>query len=128
MYPDNLRYTKEHEWVAASGATGTVGVTYFAQKELGDVVFVELPEVGRKIKVGDEFGTVESVKAVSEIYSPVSGEITEVNTALVDHPEIINEDPYGRGWILRVRLAEPSEVASLMDAAAYQSFIAGKGH
>jgi len=128
MYPDNLRYTKEHEWVAAAGATGTVGVTYFAQKELGDVVFVELPEVGRKIKVGDEFGTVESVKAVSEIYSPVSGEITEVNTALVDHPEIINEDPYGRGWILRVRLAEPSEVASLMDAAAYQSFIAGKGH
>jgi len=128
MYPDNLRYTKEHEWVSVKETTGTIGVTHFAQKELGDVVFVELPEVGRKIKSGDEFGTIESVKAVSEVYAPVSGEVLEVNKSLVDHPEIVNEDPYGRGWILKVRLDSPGEVASLMDAAAYQTFIAGQGH
>ena len=128
MYPDNLRYTKEHEWVAVKETTGTIGVTHFAQKELGDVVFVELPEVGRKIKSGDEFGTIESVKAVSEVYAPVSGEVIEVNKALVDHPEVVNEDPYGRGWILKLRLDSPGEIASLMDAAAYQTFIAGQGH
>lgn len=128
MYPDNLRYTKEHEWVLVKETTGTIGVTHFAQKELGDVVFVELPEVGRKIKAGEEFGTIESVKAVSEIYAPVSGEVIEVNKALVDHPEIVNEDPYGRGWILKVRLSSAAEVSSLMDAAAYQTFIAGQGH
>ncbi|HZE89431.1 MAG TPA: glycine cleavage system protein GcvH [Verrucomicrobiae bacterium] len=128
MYPDNLRYTKDHEWVSVKDATGTVGVTHFAQKELGDVVFVELPEVGKKLKAGDEFGTIESVKAVSEVYAPVAGEVVEVNGALVDHPEIVNEDPYGRGWILKVRLDSPAEAASLMDAAAYQAFLAGQKH
>jgi len=128
MYPDNLRYTKDHEWVSLKETTGTIGVTHFAQKELGDVVFVELPEVGRKIKAGEEFGTIESVKAVSEVYAPVTGEVVEVNKALVDHPEIVNEDPYGRGWILKVRLTAPAEVSSLMDAAAYQTFLAGQGH
>jgi glycine cleavage system H protein len=128
MYPDNLRYTKDHEWVSVKETTGTIGVTHFAQKELGDVVFVELPEVGRKLKAGDEFGTIESVKAVSEVYAPVTGEVVEVNKALVDHPEIVNEDPYGRGWILKVKLSEPAEASSLMDAAAYQTFLTGQGH
>jgi glycine cleavage system H protein len=128
MYPDNLRYTKDHEWISVKETTGTIGVTHFAQKELGDVVFVELPEVGRKLKAGDEFGTIESVKAVSEVYAPVTGEVVEVNKALVDHPEIVNEDPYGRGWILKVKLSAPAEASSLMDAAAYQTFLAGQGH
>ncbi|MBI3449800.1 MAG: glycine cleavage system protein GcvH [Acidobacteria bacterium] len=128
MYPDNLRYTKDHEWVSVKEATGTIGVTHFAQKELGDVVFVELPEVGKKLKTGDEFGTIESVKAVSEVYAPVTGEVVEVNGALVDHPEIVNEDPYGRGWILKVRMDSPSEAAALMDARGYQAFLAGQKH
>ena len=128
MYPDNLRYTKEHEWVSLSGSEGTIGVTFFAQKELGDVVFVELPDVGRKVKAGEEFGTIESVKAVSEVYAPVTGEVIAVNKDLVDHPEIINQDPYSRGWILKVRLDDPAEASSLMDAAGYRTFVADKGH
>ena len=123
MYPENLRYTKEHEWVEASGTEVRVGVTFFAQKELGDIVFIELPDVGRALKAGEEFGTVESVKAVSELTSPVSGEVTAVNTELEDHPEIVNEDPYDKGWMLKLRLSEPSELESLMDAAAYQKHI-----
>lgn len=128
MYPDNLRYTKDHEWVSVSGSEGTIGVTFFAQKELGDVVFVELPEVGRKLKAGEELGTIESVKAVSEVYCPVSAEVIAVNADLNDHPEIVNQDPYGRGWILKVKLADPAEAGSLMDAAAYKTFVADKGH
>jgi glycine cleavage system H protein len=128
MYPDNLRYTKDHEWVSVSGSEGTIGVTFFAQKELGDVVFVELPDVGRTLKAGEEIGTIESVKAVSEIYSPVTGEVVAVNGDLNDHPEIINQDPYVKGWILKVKLADTGEAGSLMDAAAYQTFVAGKGH
>ena len=128
MYPENLRYTKDHEWVSASGSEGTVGVTFFAQKELGDIVFVEFPDVGRKVKVGEQFGTIESVKAVSECYAPVTGEVIAVNNDLTDHPEIVNQDPYGRGWILKVRLSDPKEVAALMDAATYQTFIADKAH
>ena len=123
MYPDNLRYTKEHEWVAVTAEDAIVGVTDFAQKELGEVVFVELPEVGRTLGAGDEFGTVESVKAVSEIYAPVACEILEVNKALEDHPEIINEDPYGRGWLLKIKIINPTELESLMDAAAYQASV-----
>lgn len=128
MYPENLRYTKEHEWVSVSGQTGTVGVTFFAQKELGDVVYVELPDVGKKVKAGEEFGTIESVKAVSEIYAPANGEVLEVNKELIDHPEIVNEDPYGRGWIMKIRLDDPAEVPALLDSAAYQKHIAGQGH
>lgn len=123
MYPDNLRYTKEHEWVDLSGSDGKIGVTFFAQKELGDIVFVDLPEVGRKLKTGEEFGTVESVKAVSELYSPLSGEVIEVNQELADHPEFINEDPYSRGWLVKIRLGDASETESLLDAAAYEKFI-----
>jgi glycine cleavage system H protein len=128
MYPDNLRYTKDHEWIEVKGDTGTVGVTDFAQKELGDVVFVELPEVGRRLKQGEEFGTIESVKAVSEIYSPVSGEVIEANVALKDHPELVNQEPYGKGWILRIRLADAKEPSALMDAAAYGGYVGQGGH
>ena len=123
MYPENLHYTKEHEWVAVTAEKAIVGLTDFAQKELGDVVFVELPEVGRNLGAGDEFGTVESVKAVSEIYAPVACEILEVNKNLEDHPEIINEDPYGRGWLLKIKIQNPAELESLMDAAAYQASV-----
>jgi glycine cleavage system H protein len=123
MYPENLRYTKEHEWIEVSGAEVKVGVTFFAQKELGDIVFIELPEVGRKLKAGEEFGTIESVKAVTELYSPLSGEVTAVNSDLSDRPEMVNEDPYSKGWILKLSLGDPSEVEALMDAAAYQQLL-----
>ncbi|MFQ5701397.1 MAG: glycine cleavage system protein GcvH [Acidobacteriota bacterium] len=128
MYPDNLRYTKDHEWIEASGETPAVGVTHFAQKELGDVVFVELPEVGRKLSKGEEFGSIESVKAVSEIYSPVSGEVIAINESLRDHPEQVNEQPYGSGWIMKMRLSDPQELASLMDSRAYREHLGKSGH
>lgn len=124
MYPTDYRYTKQHEWVKAQGEVATVGITDYAQQELGDVVFVEMPKVGAKLKAGSSFGTVESVKAVSEIYSPVSGEVTETNAALVNEPEKINKDPHSSAWLIKVKLADPKEVSSLMDAAAYQAYIA----
>jgi glycine cleavage system H protein len=126
MYPKDYRYTKEHEWIKADGATGTIGITDYAQHELGDVVFVELPKVGAQLKAGQSLGTVESVKAVSEIFTPVSGEVTETNPALVDAPEKINADPHGSAWLIKIRLADPKEPASLMDAAAYEAYIAEK--
>ena len=126
MYPKDYRYTKEHEWISADGASGTIGITDYAQHELGDVVFVELPKVGTKLKAGQSLGTVESVKAVSEIFTPVSGEVTETNPALVDAPEKINSDPHGSAWLIKIRLADPKEAASLMDAAAYEGYIAEK--
>jgi len=126
MYPKDFRYTKEHEWVKAEGTTGTIGITDYAQHELGDVVFVELPKVGTQLKAGQSLGTVESVKAVSEIFTPVSGEVTETNPALVDAPEKINSDPHGSAWLIKIRLADPKEPASLMDAAAYEAYIAEK--
>ena len=126
MYPKDYRYTKEHEWIKAEGATGTIGITDYAQNELGDVVFVELPKVGAKLKAGQSLGTVESVKAVSEIFTPVSGEVIETNAALVDAPEKINSDPHGSAWLIKIRLADPKDVASLMDSAAYETYVAGK--
>lgn len=123
MYPSNFRYTKQHEWVDVKGDTGTVGITDYAQHELGDVVFVEMPKVGTKVTAGNSFGTVESVKAVSEIYSPVSGEVVEINTSLGDAPETINKDPHGAAWLIKVKLSKPGEAAGLMDAAAYQAFL-----
>ena len=126
MVPKDCRYTKEHEWVKVEGATGTVGITDFAQHELGDVVFVELPKAGAKFEAGQSFGTVESVKAVSEIYAPVSGEVTEANTSLANEPEKINQDPHGAAWLIKVKLANPSELNSLMEAAAYDAYIAEK--
>jgi glycine cleavage system H protein len=126
MYPNDYRYTKDHEWIKLDGAVGTIGITDYAQAELGDVVFVELPKPGTQVKAGQSFGTVESVKAVSEIFSPVSGEVVETNAALADSPEKINQDPHGAAWLVKVRLADLKEVSGLMDAAAYQAYIAEK--
>jgi glycine cleavage system H protein len=124
MYPTDYRYTKQHEWVKVQGDVATIGISDYAQQELGDVVFVEMPKVGAKLKAGSSFGTVESVKAVSEIYSPVSGEVTETNAALVNEPEKINKDPHNSAWLIKLKLADPKEVSSLMDAAGYQAYTA----
>jgi glycine cleavage system H protein len=126
MYPSEYRYTKDHEWIKAEGSNGTIGITDYAQQQLGDVVFVELPKVGAKLKSGVTFGSVESVKAVSDIYSPISGEVVEINSALVDSPEKINSDPHGAAWLVKVRLDNPQEAPSLMDVVAYQAYIAEK--
>jgi glycine cleavage system H protein len=126
MYPSDYRYTKDHEWIKADGATGTIGITEYAQKELGDVVFVELPKVGAALKAGAMFGTIESVKAVSEIYSPITGAVTEINTTLADSPEQINTDPHGAAWLVKVKLDNPLEISGLMDAVAYEAYIAEK--
>jgi glycine cleavage system H protein len=126
MVPSDRRYTKEHEWVRIAGDVGTVGITDYAQHELGDVVFVEMPKPGTKLKAGDRLGTVESVKAVSDIFSPVSGEVTEVNESLADAPEAINKDPHGKAWLVKLRLSSPEEASALMDAAAYDAYIAEK--
>ena len=123
MYPDDLRYTREHEWIAVHGAVATVGITHYAQSELGDIVYVELPAAGSAVVAGEEFGTVESVKAVSEIYAPASGEVIEVNAALQSAPETINKDPYGDGWLIKIRLADAAEPGGLMSAAEYRKFI-----
>jgi glycine cleavage system H protein len=125
-YPTKYRYTKQHEWVDVNGDTATVGITDYAQEQLGDVVFVELPKVGTQVATGKSFGNVESVKAVSEIYAPVSGEILDANPELHDTPEKINSDPYGAAWLVKVRLANPTELKDLMDAAAYEAFIASE--
>src|SRR5947207_7885967 len=112
MYPENFRYTKEHEWVRADGDTGTIGITDHAQQELGDIVYVDLPKVGTRIEAGKSFGSVESVKAVSDIYSPVTGEVTAVNESLADAPEKLNADPHGAAWLVKIRLAAPAEIQS----------------
>jgi glycine cleavage system H protein len=126
-YPTKYRYTKEHEWVDATGDVATIGITDYAQQELGDVVFVELPKPGAAVTAGKSLGTVESVKAVSEIYSPVSGEVVEANGALHETPEKINSDPHGAAWLVKVRLANAAELKNLMDAAAYEAYVAEKG-
>jgi glycine cleavage system H protein len=125
-YPSDYRYTPEHEWVRLEGDLATVGITDYAQHELGDVVYVDLPKVGAKLNAGESFGTVESVKAVSDIYAPVSGEVAEVNSGLSETPETINKDPHGKAWLIKLKLANSSEVSKLMDAAAYEAFLAGK--
>src|SRR5499425_3536634 len=126
-YPKSYRYTKEHEWIELKGDLATIGITDHAQHELGDVVFVELPKPGAKIEAGKSFGTVESVKAVSEIYAPASGEIIEANGELHNKPETINSDPHGAAWLVKIKLATPSELDGLLDAAAYEAYIAAKG-
>lgn len=122
-YPTNYRYTKEHEWIDVKGDIATIGITDYAQHELGDVVFVELPAIGSAVTAGKVFGSIESVKAVSEIFTPANGSVTEANTSLQTKPEAVNSDPHGAGWLLKVKLANPADVNSLMDAAAYQAFI-----
>lgn len=126
--PEELRYSKTHEWVRLEGSAATIGITDFAQGELSDIVMVELPKVGREVKIEDSIGVIEAVKAVSDLYSPVSGKVVEVNDALSAGPETINSDPYGDGWIVKIELADPSEADKLLDAAAYKEFLATEGH
>ncbi|MEE8217562.1 MAG: glycine cleavage system protein GcvH [Vicinamibacteria bacterium] len=123
MYPEELRYSKDHEWIGVDGDRGRIGITDYAQNQLGDVVFLELPEVGRTLAPGEQFGTVESVKAVSELFSPVAGEVVEVNSELTSKPELLNEDPHGAAWLMVVRITDPATVETLMDVKAYQAFV-----
>jgi glycine cleavage system H protein len=123
-FPEDLKYTKEHEWVLVEGSVATVGITDYAQDQLGDIVFVELPAIGDKVSKEDAFGVVESVKAVSDIYAPVSGKVTEVNDDLPENPEMLNEDPYGDGWIIKIELNDPEELQDLMTAAEYEEYVA----
>jgi glycine cleavage system H protein len=122
-YPENFHYTKEHEWVSVEGDVGTIGITDHAQHELGDIVYVDLPKPGTVVAQGKTLGSVESVKAVSDIYSPVSGEIVEVNQALAEAPETLNADPHGNAWLVRIRLNTPDEIKTLLSAADYRSYI-----
>lgn len=122
-YPENFRYTKEHEWILVEGDTGTIGITHHAQKELGDIVYVDLPKPGAAVEAGKALGSVESVKAVSDIYSPVSGEVVEVNELLATAPEKLNEDPHGAAWLVKIRLSNPAELDGLMSAADYQAYL-----
>jgi glycine cleavage system H protein len=125
-YPDTLRYTKEHEWARLSGNTATVGITSFAKDQLGDVVYLELPEVGATVTRGQPFGVVESTKAVSELFAPVSGKVTGVNKALVDAPEQINDDPYEKGWMVEIELSSPGETSELLSAKQYEELTASE--
>jgi glycine cleavage system H protein len=124
MVPADLRYTKDHEWVRVDGDSATIGITAYAADQLGDIVFVELPDPGRSLTQAATFGVVESVKAVSDLFAPVSGEVTEANGDLAANPELVNSDPYAAGWMLRVSLADPAEVEGLLDPAAYDALIA----
>jgi glycine cleavage system H protein len=121
--PENLKYTEEHEWISVDGDIATVGITDYAQGELGDIVFVELPDIGFETKKMEPFGTIEAVKAVSDMFAPVSGEVTEVNEKLSDEPEIINKDPYGEGWFIKIKLADSEELESLLSAEDYKDKI-----
>ena len=123
MYPANFRYTKEHEWVQLEGDLATVGITEYAQKQLGDIVFVDLPKIGARVEAGKPCGTVESVKSVSEIFSPVSGVVKEVNTALAETPELINQEPHGKAWMIKVALSAPAPLDSLLTAEQYEAFL-----
>ena len=123
MYPENFRYTKEHEWVKVEGGTATIGITIHAQSELGDIVYVDLPKVGSTVEQGKTFGSVESVKAVSDIYAPVSGEVTAINDALNATPEKLNADPHGDAWLIKIKLSNASQADSLMSRADYEAYL-----
>ena len=127
MYPEDRRYTREHEWIRIEGDSCTLGITAFAQDELGEVVYVELPEVGQSFAAGDEIGSIESVKAVAEVYTPLAGEVVEINEALVDDPERVNSDPHGDGWLVKLRPAGDVDASGLMSAEEYEAFAAGEG-
>ena len=123
--PEELKYSEDHEWLSLDDGTGAVGITDYAQSQLGDIVFVELPEVGQQLEKGQVFGTIEAVKTVAEVYAPVSGEVVEINAAVQEGAEVINADPYGAGWLIKIRLAEPKELSQLLSAAGYAGLIAG---
>ena len=122
-FPDILRYTKDHEWIKLEGDIATIGITDYAQKELGDIVYVEVETIGKELSAGDVFGTVEAVKTVSDLYMPIRGTITELNPELTKAPELVNNDPYGKGWMIKVKVNNPADVDSLMDAAAYKVMV-----
>jgi glycine cleavage system H protein len=126
-YPADLRYTREHEWARVEGARARVGITHYAQDQLGDVVFVELPKVGTRVRQMETFGVVESVKAVSDLYAPLSGDVVEVNESLAGHPEQVNGDPYGAGWLIVIALTDPVEVERLLSAADYEAYLQSAG-
>ncbi len=128
MIPSDLRYHKEHEWVRVNGTQATVGISHFAQDALGDIVFLDLPKTGAAVKAGQQIGEVESTKTTSVIYTPVSGTITKINTDLKDHPEFVNSDPYGKGWMVVIELSNPGEVELLMTAGQYEQFLASQKH
>ncbi len=122
-FPSNLRYTKDHEWISLDGNTATIGITDFAQRELGDIVFVEVETVGESLEAGAVFGTVEAVKTVSDLYLPLSGKVTELNPALSNAPELVNNDPYGEGWMIKMTVNNPADMDALMDASAYEALV-----
>lgn len=126
--PDDRRYTREHEWVRSDGEVATIGITEFAQSELGDVTYVELPAVGRQLRAGEAFGVVESVKAVSDVYAPVSGEVSEVNPKFDEHPDLLNQSPYDEAWLIRLRMADPAETGALLDAKGYEAYLDETAH
>ncbi|MDD8027141.1 MAG: glycine cleavage system protein GcvH [Acidobacteriota bacterium] len=128
MYPQNFYFTKDHEWVAVDGDTATIGISDFAQKQLGDVVFVEQPEIGKVLAVHQTIGSIESVKAVSEVFAPVSGEVTAINAELGTAPEAVNQDPHGKGWIIRLKMANQADLGALMKAADYEKYLEGLTH
>jgi glycine cleavage system H protein len=122
-FPENLKYTKDHEWVLIEGDTATIGITDFAQRELGDIVYVEVETVGESLNANDIFGSVEAVKTVSDLYLPISGTITELNEDLTGNPESVNQDPYGKGWMVKMKISNPEEAANLLDATAYEALV-----
>lgn len=123
-FPEDLKYSKQHEWVLVEGNVATIGITDFAQDQLGDIVFVELPAVGDKVSKEDAFGVVESVKAVSDVYAPLTGKVLEINDDLPDNPEILNEDPYGDGWIIKIEMSDPDEIEDLLSSEEYEEYVA----
>ncbi len=126
--PENLKYTNEHEWAKIEGDIATIGITDYAQQSLGDVVYVELPDTDTEVKKGKEFGSIESVKAVSDIFAPLSGTVTEINDELSDHPEYINQSPYDKGWIVKIKISDPAEIDNLMDSKQYENFVNKESH
>ena len=123
-FPTNIKYTKDHEWIKVEGEFAKIGITEYAQGELGDIVFVELPKIGSKLEQGKSFGTIEAVKAVSDLYAPVNGEVVELNKEVQDSPEVVNKEPYERGWMVKVRIENPAQLANLLDVEAYKKLIA----
>lgn len=123
-FPDELKYTKEHEWIRIENGTAVIGITDYAQSELGDIVYIEFPQKGKTFSKNESVGTIEAVKTVADLYAPVSGEVIEVNSELSDTPELVNQDPYGRGWMIKIKLTNPSEVDELMDSSAYKEHVA----
>jgi glycine cleavage system H protein len=122
-FPENVKYTPDHEWIRVEGQFGWIGITDYAQGELGDIVFIEIPAVGTKVEKGKSFGTIEAVKAVSDLFAPVAGEVVEINAEMKDHPEVVNKDPYGNGWMVKIKIADPAQVDTLLDVQAYKTLI-----